>query len=342
MRPQLRYLVNGLVLTACLLLGAAAAAAQDVPRLRLSTENGAEHVQTQIVARFVERVRRTAGGRLVVDFQHSARLFRDADVVRAMRVGQVEMAVPGIWQLDGAEPSFALFLLPQFYGLGSAANYRVRDGALGRQASERLAANLRLQVLGRWIDLGFAHVFTIEPAVQSANDLVGLRIRLPGGEPNLWRLGQLGANPQVIPWPDVPNALRLRTVDGLVSTFEGVENAGLMRFGLRYAYEDHAYFAQYVPIVAGSFWSRLEPALQRLLAECWEAEVDEGRAFAAREQAEARARLLAQGMRIVTPSVSARAETRRRLLARQSDLVAALGIDPALVAMAADMTANSP
>lgn len=341
MRPLLRHLVNWAAAAAGLML-ASAATAQDVPRLRLSTENGAEHVQTKIVARFAERVRQRAAGRLAVDFQHSARLFRDADVVRALRVGQVEMAVPGIWQLDRAEPSFALFLLPQFYGLGSAANYRVRDGALGRLASERLATNLRLQVLGRWIDLGFAHVFTIDPAVQSADDLAGRRIRLPGGEPSLWRLSELRAQPQVIPWPDVPNALRLRTVDGLVSTYEGVETAELMRLGIRHAYEDQAYFAQYVPIIAGPFWARLDPSLQNVLAECWEAEVDDGRAFAAREQAEARARLVTRGLRIVIPSVSMLAETRRRLLARQSDLVSVLGIDPALVAMAAEMTAATP
>lgn len=341
MRPQLRYLVNRVAAVIGLLL-ATTAAAQDAPRLRLSTENGVDHVQTKIVMRFVERVRQHADGKLVVDYQHSARLFRDADVVRAMRTGQVEMAVPGIWQLDRAEPSFALFLLPQFYGLGSTANYRVRDGALGRLVSERLATNARLQVLGRWIDLGFAHVFTIDPAVQTADDLNGLRIRLPGGEASVWRLTELGAQPQIIPWPDVPNALRLRAVNGLVSTYESVENAELMRLGLRYAYEDQAYFAQYVPVVARSFWNRLDPTLQSLLTECWEAEVEAGRAFAAQEQAEARARLAAQGMRIATPSVSALAETRRRLLVRQGELVAALGIDPALVAMAAEMTAGIP
>jgi TRAP-type C4-dicarboxylate transport system substrate-binding protein len=338
MRPLLRYLVNWLAAAGLLL--ATAAAAQDAPRLRLSTENAADHLQTQIVSRFAERVRQNAGGRLIVDFQHGARLFRDADVVRALRLGQIEMAVPGIWQLDRVEPSFALFLLPQFYGLGSAANYRVRDGALGRLASERLATNLPLYVLGRWIDLGFAHVFTIDPPVQAVEDLAGLRIRVPGGEPNLWRLSELGARAQVIPWPDVPNALNLRTVNGLVSTYESVDNAGLMRLGLRYAYEDQAYFAQYVPLVAGPFWNRLDPSLRQLLANSWEAEVDEGRALAAREQIEARARLVAQGLRIATPSVTALAETRRRLVARQGSLVTALGIDPALVAMAAELIAG--
>jgi C4-dicarboxylate-binding protein DctP len=314
--------------------------AQDVPRLRLSTENGPDHVQTRIVQRFVDRVQREVGGRLIVEYEHSARLFRDADVVRALRTGQVEMAVPGTWQLDRVEPNLALFLLPQFYGLGSMANYRVRDGALGRLINNRLAEQSRLQVLGRWIDLGFAHVYTVDTPVQTPDQLAGLRIRLPGGEASAWRLRQLGAQPQVIPWPDVPSALRLRTVDGLVSTHESVETAGLMRQGVRYCYEDHAYFAQYLPLVAGPFWSRLETALQRLLADSWEAVVDEGRTLAAIEQEAARNRLAAAGLRIVTPSAAVLAETRRRLLARQSELVEQLGIDPGLVAMAAQMTAG--
>lgn len=341
MRPRWRAVVNG-ILAAVLAVAADVAAAGETARLRLSTENGPDHVQTRIVQRFVERVRAAAAGRIEIDFQPGARLFRDADVLRALRVGQVEMAVPGIWQLDRIEPAFALFLMPQFYGLGSAANYRVRDGALGQLASQRLDANLRLHVLGRWIDLGFAHVFTVEPPVQSERDLTGLRIRLPGGEPSLWRLAELGARPQVIPWPDVPNALRLRLIDGLVSTYEGVESAGLMRFGLRHVYEDSAYFAQYVPIVAGGFWARLDPDLQRLLSESWEAEVDEARALAAREQAEARAQLMTQGLRVVVPSAALLAETRRQLVARQGKLAIQLGIEPALLRMAAEMTTGTP
>jgi len=336
LRTGIWYVLIGLVLV----LSAAVAAAQDVPRLRLSTENGADHVQTRLVQRFVDRLQRRAGGRLVVEYEHSARLFRDADVVRALRTGQVEMAVPGTWQLDRLEPTLALFLLPQFYGLGSAANYRVRDGALGRLINTRLADQQRLHVLGRWIDLGFAHVYTIDPPIQTVDQFAGLRIRLPGGEASAWRLRQLGAQPQVIPWPDVPSALRLRVVDGLVSTHESVESAGLMRQGIRYCYEDQAYFAQYLPLIASPFWTRLDGALQRLLAESWEAVVDDGRTLAVMEQEAARSRLVAAGLQIVAPSTAALAETRLRLLARQSELVEQLGIDPALVAMAAQMTAG--
>ena len=340
MRRLLRVCLGRIALGLASLLAAGSAAAQDVPRLRLSTENGPDHVQTRIVQRFVERVRRDAGGRLVIDYEHSARLFRDADIVRALRSGQVEMAVPGTWQLDRIEPNLALFLLPQFYGLGSTANYRVRDGALGRVINTRLADQLRLQVLGRWIDLGFAHIYTIEPPVQTPDQLTGLRIRLPGGEASAWRLQQLGALPQISPWPDVPDALRQRRVDGLVSTHESIESAALLRHGLRYCYEDHAYFAQYLPLVAGAFWSRLDPALQRLLSESWDSVVDEGRTLAVIEQEAARSRLVAAGLQIVSPPVGVLAETRRRLLRRQSELVSQLGIDPALVAMAAEMTAG--
>jgi TRAP-type C4-dicarboxylate transport system substrate-binding protein len=335
-RRFLSRLFVGLAFVCC----AGVAAAQDVPRLRLSTENAPTHVHTRIVQRFVERVEREAAGRLIVDYQHSARLFRDADVVRALRTGQIEMAVPGTWQLDRIEPNLAVFLLPQFYGLGSAANYRVRDGALGRVINQRLADRLRLQVLGRWIDLGFAHIYMTGTAIQAPEGLAGLRIRLPGSEASAWRLRQLGAQPHVIPWPDVPNALHLRTIEGLVSTHESVETADLMRHGVRSVYEDHAYFAQYLPLVAGAFWARLDPALQRLLADSWEAVVDEARTLAAIEQEAARARLIAAGVRIFTPPAGVLADTRRRLLSRQSELVAQLGIDPALVAMAAEMTAG--
>ncbi|MBF0374792.1 MAG: TRAP transporter substrate-binding protein DctP, partial [Alphaproteobacteria bacterium] len=244
----------GVLLGWALSLGFSGAALAESWVLRISTENTASHVQTGAVQNFVDRLTARAGDRLKVEYEHSARLFRDQDVVRAMADGKVDMAVPGMWQLDRFVPEIGLYMLPMFYGLSEAEHHKVRDGAVGRDIDARIQEALDATVIGRWIDLGLTHLYFSEKRVTRHEDLAGLRIRVAGGSINLERLRAFGAHPVVIPWPDFPTALRDRQVDGVLTTAETVKSAALWTSGIRWAFEDGEYFAQYVPIVSRSFW----------------------------------------------------------------------------------------
>src|SRR3989339_854512 len=175
--------------------------AEGVPLLRISTENSATHVQTRVVQMFVDRLREKIHGSLEIEFHHSAELFRDSNVVKAMHDGKVEMAVPGTWQLDSFEPNIGIFLLPMFYGREAAVNYELRDGDIGLAINEKIGASLNVKVIGRWIDLGYAHLYSVDRKIERHEDLVGMHIRTPGGDANGLRLEALGAVPMVVPWP---------------------------------------------------------------------------------------------------------------------------------------------
>lgn len=305
-----------------------------VPLLRISTENPPEHVQTRMIGRFLEELEARAGGRIEIEFAHSASLYRDRDAIVALQSGKVEMVVAGIWQLDSHEPSVGLLMMPALYGLSAEANDRFRDSAVGLEIAARLERALGAVVLGRWIDLGFAHVFSTTRPVRRHADLAGMRIRLPGGEISKRRLVALGAEPVVVTAPDLPLALRSGWVDALVTTYETVRQARLWDYGVRYAFEDRQYFAQYVPLIAADFWARLPEDLQSALRAAWEAIVDEARAAAARAQAEAEAVLRAQGVIVVAPSPAILAQWRQHLRQEERDWLPVLGIDPGLFARA--------
>lgn len=308
----------------------------DVPLLRISTENSADHVQTQAVARFADALAQRAAGRLDVRHSHSAELFRDRDVIKALQLGKVEMAVPGTWQLDRYAPDFGIFLLPMFYGRNADTNYLLRDGPVGREIASRLERGLDVKVLGRWIDLGFAHVYGVNHRITSHDDLVGLTVRVAGGEANLERLRALGAEARVVAWPDLPAALSRGMITGILSTHETVASARLWDYGVDWVFEDHEYFPQYVPLLSAKLWNSLPMDLQRLIVATWEEQVTAARALAAEAQEEARAVLRAHGIGVTTPSADALAAARQRLMGRQQALIATLGIDVALVRQVAD------
>ncbi|WP_432694985.1 TRAP transporter substrate-binding protein DctP [Marinobacterium sp. YM272] len=306
-------------------------AAQQTYLLRISSENTPSHVQTRALAQFAERVEAASNGRIDAEFYHSAKLFRDRNVVSALVAGKIEMAVPGTWQLDRFVPDMGVYMLPLFYGRTVEEHHRVRDGELGAEIGRRIERDLGVHVPGRWLDLGHAHLYFTEHQVSEHQDLNGLRIRVPGGFANEARIGAFGAQPTVIPWPDLPQALRDSRVDGMLTTHETVRSARLWETGVAYAFEDMEYFAQYVPLISGRFWDGLPDDLKAVIDGAWDEVVDQERQDAMAAQNQARETLTAQGIKISTPSIEEL--THWRLIARQGEdaIVRQLGIDPQLV-----------
>lgn len=308
--------------------------------MRISTENTAEHVQTRAIERFARTLEDASEGRIQVQLYHSARLFRDRDVIAALIAGKVEMAVPGSWQLDRYVPDMGLYMLPLFYGRSVEEHHRVRDGQTGQLIGQRIERDLGVRLAGRWLDLGYANLYFTDRSVARHEDLAGMRIRVPGGVANQGRLRAFGAEPVVVAWPDLPNALEQGLVRGVLTTHETLRSAELWRNGIRYCFEDREYFAQYVPMIRESFWQHLPTELQQLVADSWEQVVDGQRIAAARAQDEARDLLQEQGVEMMIPAAESLVYWRQ--VARQVEprLVMEMGIDPQLVSHAEEALAR--
>lgn len=300
-------------------------------QMRISLDTNPTHVRNRNTEHFAQRVRAELP-RLAPQVFPSAQLFRDRDVPRALRQGGVEMGIPGWWNLDGIAPDAALPSLPMFYGLEPAILHRILDGAAGQQINRKLEERLRVKVLGRWFDLGAQHFYTTSKPLNGFADLQGLRIRHPGGSANAARIRTLGANPVLVPWPDVPLALSQNTVDGLVTTHESANTAKLWDAGVRHSFEDFQSFNQYIPMVSQTLWNKLNPQERETLTRIWEETVDKERGEAAAAQREARDILLRNNISIKTATQQEATEARRRLMATQDQVVAEIGIDRELVA----------
>ncbi|MCB9947678.1 MAG: TRAP transporter substrate-binding protein DctP [Rhodospirillaceae bacterium] len=338
MTRYLGLLVAG-VLTAMAGIQPVRAAAGEAMAFRISTENTPAHVQTQTLLRFAEAVEERLGSTLAVSVHHSAELFRGRDVAAAIMRDQVEMAVPGTWQLDRYAADIGVFLLPMFYGRPRAEIDLVRDGAIGERINAQIEAALGVHVLGRWIDLGYAHLYTVDRGIARHEDIAQFHLRIPGGQANARRIEAFGAEVVTIPWPDLPNALLSGQIDGLLTSHATIASARLWEAGVAFAFEDREYFPQYIPIVSDRFWRRQAPDVQAQLGEIWESLVDDARAEAALAQADARARLMAEGVTMVTPDEEDLLGWRTRLMGIQPQLVSDLGIDPDLVVRAGEILA---
>lgn len=319
-------------LPAAMLMATAAQAAQY--KIEISLETGPNHVRNMSVVELAKKIEAASGGRLEVKVYHGAAKFKDTNVPTALAQGALDMGLPGWWHLGKFLPDHNMPALPTFFGRPRLEQYKVWDGEVGKEMNARLEKKLKVKVIGRWIDLGFASLFFPNKEVKAHADMKGLKIRAPGGAANLARLEAFGAAAVKIAWPDVPQSLQRGTIDGLITTHESVRSAKLWDSGVKYALDDQQSFFQYIPIMSNKAWSRLPADLQKLVVDTWEANVDAIREAADKRQKSARVDGGKMGIKTIQASKEDLAKARKVLEATEPALIKSLRIDTKLLAKA--------
>ena len=250
---------------------------------------------------FVQRLIKRSGGKLEPKVYHSAQLYKDVHVTKALNMGSVEMAVPGNFVLEGFETNATLTMLPMFFGMPQKITEQLIDGEVGKTVSKKLGEKLNVKVIGRVFEMGYDNCYTLKKKITKLEDFKGLKIRYAGGSISAAKFKALGAGAVFIAWPDVPMALAQGTIDGLSSTTKSVEGAKLHETGLKYAVETRTNIFYYYPMVNLKFWNSLPPDLQNIFLEVWNEVVPEQREIARREQQTAKEFLQSKGMEFYEP-----------------------------------------
>jgi C4-dicarboxylate-binding protein DctP len=245
--------------------------------------------------------------------------------------GDLDMAVPGLWQLDKVEANAILTTLPTFAGLSPEQLTRLVDGPVAADLNKRLESKLRVHVPGRYLALGYAHTYSAAKPIRAMDDLRGMKVRIPGGAAILALYKSRGANPVVIPWADVPLALSQGTIDALQSSDETIRSGKMWDAGLKHAFADGGVFLHYVPMVAKPTWDKLGPGLQKVVTEAWESIVDPQRRLAEQRQAEAREENRRNGINYVIPSEAELQKARLAAAAQTDEVVKSMELDPELL-----------
>ena len=300
-------------------------------KLRIALDTNPVHVRNKGVEIFVEELKKRTGNRFAIEVYPSGQLFRDRDVPRALRQDALEMAVPGTWQLDSAEPNAALQSLPMFYGIDEVTVHKVMDGKLGQYLNKKLEERMLVKVLGKWMDLGSQNTFSVKKEIKNYNDLKGMKIRYPGGTANAKRISTFGAIPLLVPWPDVPLAMSQGVMDGLLTTFESSVSSKLMDSGLKFGFEDKNLFGQYVPMMRANFFNKQPKEVQQAILESWDIAATQERKDASAAQIKAKETLIKAGLVVVVPTPAEVLGARRELMKIQPELVKSIKMDQDVV-----------
>jgi C4-dicarboxylate-binding protein DctP len=274
-----------------MLLPAGFAGAEDPIVLRFSHVVATNTPKGKGAEKFKQLAELYTNGKVRVEVYPSSQLYKDSEELEALQLGAVEMVAPSLAKFGplGAR-EFEVFDLPYLFP-DRAALRAVTQGPIGKDLLEGLESK-GIRGLAYW-DNGFKIMSANKPLRVPA-DLVGLRMRIQPSRVLEAQMKAIGVVPQVIPLPEVYQALETGVIDG---TENPPSNMLVQRLHEVQAYatlSNHGYLG-YAVIVNKAFWDGLPSAVRAAL----ERAMDEATAYtntvAETDNAEALAAMRATG-----------------------------------------------
>ena len=200
------------------LLASTAAGAQDQIEIRFGTTNPPGGMQYLSGDEWVKRVNEKAGDLVQADIYGSSQLGDDTEMLQKVRLGTLEVSQPSTI-MSTVLPEFGLFDMP----------YLVKDRAhMGCIAQEIVwplfAPKLEekgYKLVGVW-ENGFRQITNNVRAINTPEDLKGIKLRTPSG---VWRVKMFqayGANPTPLEFSELFVALQTGVVDGQENPYANI------------------------------------------------------------------------------------------------------------------------
>ena len=225
-----------------------------------------------------------------------------AEIIEKVRSGEIEFyAVMGSL-LGDLSPLFEIQGLP-FVFSSEAQVYALMDGDLGEYMRNDLAARGVYAMPFGLLENGFRHISTVERSIHTADDLAGLRIRVPEGRIFEDTFKSLGAVPTPVFVLDMHRALAERRVDGQENPLAITESLKLAEVTRHIALTSHMW-SGFNLIAHPGFWNRLGTDLRALVVRQGQKHVGRQRAYTAKLNRALERKLAQRGMQFTRPDTA--------------------------------------
>ncbi|MFA9427330.1 TRAP transporter substrate-binding protein DctP [Natronorubrum sp. A-ect3] len=203
--------------------------------------------------------------RFTVDIAPNNELAGAVESVEQCMEGAIEIAAgPTEGHLAPFFPDIDVLGVPYAFPSVDVGNY-VMENEFGEQLKSMLADETGLLALGHHDNGGFRD-FTANEPLQSPDDFEGLTIRNQDSAAHMEITRQLGANPEVVDWAELYEALDTGVVDGQENALPTMMAASLEEVQDYYIRDGHVFSMNF--LLANEDWySGLHPTYQRLVSE---------------------------------------------------------------------------
>lgn len=207
-RRDVLKLAGAAALTALPLVGVRAQAAPK--RIRLAHPAPTAHGWQIWAEQFKKSIEAKTGGKIEVQLFPNAQMGNERDTAQAVRIGSLEMGAIGVGLMNWV-PEMSVTDAP-FLWKSRAQAHRAIEGAFGDELRKR-SLEKGFKLVG-WTDLGFRCVTNNKRPINSAKDMVGLKMRVPNSKSYIALMQQLGSSTVAVDLSELYLALSQGVADG--------------------------------------------------------------------------------------------------------------------------------
>ena len=278
----------------------------------------------QAAERFKQLAEKATNGKVKVELYPNSQLYKDKEELEALQLGAVQMLAPSLAKFGPlGVKEFEAFDLPYIFPTKTAL-YNVTEGEIGKSLLKKLEPK-GITGLAYW-DNGFKVMSANKPLHHPA-DFKGLKMRIQSSKVLDAQMRALGANPQVLAFSEVYQALQTGVVDGTENPPSNMYTQKMHEVQKHVTVSNHGYLG-YAVIVNKKFWDGLPPEIRTQLEKAMREATTFEKAIAQRDNDQALDAIKKAGKtQIYTLTVQEQAEWRKALAPVQKAMEGRIGKD---------------
>jgi C4-dicarboxylate-binding protein DctP len=256
-------MIRSALLAALMLLPAlmTEAAAQSPIVIKFSHVVAKDTPKGKAADKFKELAEVATKGKVKIEVYPNSTLYKDKEELEALQLGAVQMLAPSMAKFGPlGVKEFELFDLPYLFS-DRASLERVTNGQIGNDLFKKLEGK-GLTGLAYW-DNGFKVMASNRP-MHVPTDMKGLKLRIQASKVLDEQMRALGANPQVMAFSEVYQALQTGVVDGVENVPSNLYTQKMHEVQKHLTVTNHGYIG-YAVIVNKKFWDKLPPDVRTQL-----------------------------------------------------------------------------
>ncbi len=308
-----RSLLAALMLLPALMTEAAAQSSASQPPLviKFSHVVAKDTPKGKAADKFKELAEAATKGKVKIELYPNSTLYKDKEELEALQLGAVQMLAPSMAKFGPlGVKEFELFDLPYLFA-DQASLERVTNGQIGRDLFKKLESK-GITGLAYW-DNGFK-VMASNRAMHVPADMKGLKLRIQASKVLDEQMRALSANPQVMAFSEVYQALQTGVVDGVENVPSNMYTQKMHEVQKHLTVTNHGYIG-YAVIVNKKFWDKLPADIRTQLEGAMKQATEYANKIAQQENEAALEAIRKSGKTTVyVPTEAEKAEWRKTLL----------------------------
>jgi C4-dicarboxylate-binding protein DctP len=200
-------------------------------------------------------------GRVKVEVYPNSQLYKDKEEMEALQLGAVQMLAPSLAKFAPlGVKEFELFDLPFIFD-NYQELHKVTQGPVGQKLLAKLEPK-GIHGLAYW-DNGFK-VMSANKPLRTPEDFKGQKMRIQSSKVLDTQMRSMGANPQVLAFSEVYQALQTGVVNGTENPPSNLYTQKMHEVQKYVTLSDHGYLG-YAVIVNKKFWAALPADIRSIL-----------------------------------------------------------------------------